>query len=85
MKNFIAIIILTLVSTVLAFGHDGMKQKPAEAPELVSFSSEDGGLIYANLYGKGDRAVVLDSGAKPDCSDSGKIAGDYTSEASYAA
>jgi hypothetical protein len=29
--------------------------------------------------------VVLDSGAKPDCSDSGKIAGDYTSEASYAA
>ena len=33
------------------------------APELVSFATQDGGLIYANLYGTGKRAVVLAHGA----------------------
>jgi pimeloyl-ACP methyl ester carboxylesterase len=29
------------------------------AQERVSFSTEDGGLVYADVYGKGDRGVVL--------------------------
>jgi len=32
--------------------------------EHVSFASEDGGLIYADLYGKGDRGVVLAHGGR---------------------
>ena len=32
-------------------------------PDLISFPTEDGGLIYANLYGTGKRAVVLAHGA----------------------
>ncbi|MCI0569040.1 MAG: alpha/beta hydrolase [Acidobacteria bacterium] len=33
-------------------------------PELVSFSSPDGGLVYADVYGKGDRGVVLAHGGR---------------------
>jgi pimeloyl-ACP methyl ester carboxylesterase len=34
------------------------------AQKTVSFPTEDGGLIYADLYGKGDRAVVLAHGGR---------------------
>jgi pimeloyl-ACP methyl ester carboxylesterase len=34
------------------------------AKERVSFPTDDGGLIYADLYGKGGRAVVLAHGAR---------------------
>ncbi|HEY7547253.1 MAG TPA: alpha/beta fold hydrolase [Blastocatellia bacterium] len=34
------------------------------AQERVSFPTEDGGLIYADLYGKGDRAIVLAHGGR---------------------
>jgi pimeloyl-ACP methyl ester carboxylesterase len=34
------------------------------AKERVSFPTEDGGLIYADLYGKADRAIVLAHGAR---------------------
>jgi cytochrome oxidase Cu insertion factor (SCO1/SenC/PrrC family)/esterase/lipase len=37
-----------------------------EAPQLVSFPTEDGGLIYADLYGEGDHGVVLAHGARFD-------------------
>src|SRR5688572_53187 len=33
-------------------------------PKLVSFPTQDGGLIYANLYGKGSRGVVLAHGGR---------------------
>jgi pimeloyl-ACP methyl ester carboxylesterase len=36
----------------------------ALAPEHVSFPTRDGGLIHADLYGKGDRAVVLAHGGR---------------------
>jgi pimeloyl-ACP methyl ester carboxylesterase len=36
----------------------------AAAQESVSFSTQDGGLIYADLYGKGDNAVVLAHGGR---------------------
>ncbi len=34
------------------------------AQQRVSFPTEDGGTIHADLYGKGDRAIVLAHGAK---------------------
>jgi pimeloyl-ACP methyl ester carboxylesterase len=36
----------------------------ATAQEHVSFSTADGGLVEADLYGKGDRAVVLAHGGR---------------------
>jgi pimeloyl-ACP methyl ester carboxylesterase len=35
-----------------------------DAQEKISFSTQDGGLIYADLYGKGERAVVLAHGGR---------------------
>jgi len=35
-----------------------------KAQRTVSFPTQDGGLIYADLYGKGDRGVVLAHGAR---------------------
>ena len=37
---------------------------PAAAQTTVSFSTDDGGLVYADVYGKGDRAVVLAHGGQ---------------------
>lgn len=36
----------------------------APAQEHVSFPTQDGGLVYAKLYGKGDRGVVLAHGGR---------------------
>ncbi len=36
----------------------------ASAQESVSFTTRDGGLIYADLYGTGERAVVLAHGGR---------------------
>jgi pimeloyl-ACP methyl ester carboxylesterase len=36
----------------------------AAAQTTVSFPTEDGGLVYADLYGTGDRAVVLAHGGR---------------------
>jgi dienelactone hydrolase len=35
-----------------------------QAQERVSFPTQDGGLIYADVYGKGERGVVLAHGAR---------------------
>jgi pimeloyl-ACP methyl ester carboxylesterase len=36
----------------------------APAQEHVSFRTQDGGIVYADLYGKGDRGVVLAHGGR---------------------
>jgi pimeloyl-ACP methyl ester carboxylesterase len=36
----------------------------AVAQQSVSFPTQDGGVIYADMYGKGDRAVVLAHGGR---------------------
>src|SRR5579863_6161864 len=36
----------------------------ASAQDHVSFATQDGGLIYADIYGKGDRGVVLAHGGQ---------------------
>jgi pimeloyl-ACP methyl ester carboxylesterase len=38
----------------------------AKAQRTVSFPTQDGGLIYADVYGRGDRGVVLAHGARFD-------------------
>ena len=38
----------------------------AGPPERISFPTQDGGLVYADLYGKGDRGVVLAHGGRFD-------------------
>jgi pimeloyl-ACP methyl ester carboxylesterase len=37
-----------------------------QVPEHVSFPTKDGGLVYGDLYGKGDRGVVLAHGGRFD-------------------
>ncbi len=36
----------------------------AAAQEHISFPTQDGGLVYADEYGKGDRGVVLAHGGQ---------------------
>jgi len=38
--------------------------EPSAAQELVSFPAEDGGVVYADLYGAGERGVVLAHGGR---------------------
>jgi dienelactone hydrolase len=38
----------------------------AQGPREVSFPSDDGGTVFADVYGEGDRAVVLAHGARFD-------------------
>ena len=39
-------------------------EKPGVKVQHVYFATEDGGLIYADLYGEGDRGVVLAHGGR---------------------
>lgn len=39
-------------------------QKPVPKVEHVSFTTQDGGVIYADLYGSGERGVVLAHGGR---------------------
>jgi pimeloyl-ACP methyl ester carboxylesterase len=57
----IAILILYNCAPSSASLSDG---KPETRVEHVSFATEDGGLIYADVYGKGERGVVLAHGGR---------------------
>src|SRR5208282_6381893 len=46
-----------IILAVLLAGH-------AAAQKTVSFPTEDDGLVYADIYGEGDRAVVLVHGGQ---------------------
>jgi pimeloyl-ACP methyl ester carboxylesterase len=41
-----------------------LDEKPEQKIQHVSFATEDGGLIYADLYGEGDRGAVLAHGGR---------------------
>lgn len=64
MNRFLVVITFAITMSVFAFGSEGRKQDASELPVLVSFPTQDGGLIYANLYGKGNRGVVLAHGGR---------------------
>jgi pimeloyl-ACP methyl ester carboxylesterase len=51
----------TLVAAMAAVMLTGVSAPP---PERVSFPTQDGGLVYADVYGKGERAVVLAHGGR---------------------
>ncbi len=38
--------------------------EPSAAQDLISFPAEDGGVVYADLYGAGERGVVLAHGGR---------------------
>jgi pimeloyl-ACP methyl ester carboxylesterase len=52
MRTLIAVIVALLVA------------RGAAAQKTVSFPTEDGGVVYANVYGEGDRVVVLAHGGR---------------------
>ena len=54
------------VKTLVAFLTLVMAAIPTRAQELVSFPTEDGGLVYSLTYGKGDSAIVLAHGGQFD-------------------
>ena len=55
--NFPMFVLRTLLATLLVTG-------PAVAQEHVLFPTEDGGVVYADIYGKGERGVVLAHGGR---------------------
>ena len=57
------VITFAITLFVAAFG-SSTHALSAEAPEQVTFSTQDGGTIYADLYGKGERGVVLAHGGR---------------------
>lgn len=66
MKSIAVILAVGLALLAPASGSEGGRQDASELPELVSFPTQDGGLVYANRYGKGDRGVVLAHGGRFD-------------------
>ncbi len=56
MRTFVAVIAVFFLALLLA--------QAAGAQTHVSFPTEDGGLIYADVYGEGGRAVVLAHGGR---------------------
>jgi dienelactone hydrolase len=63
MKTAVAMFLFSVWLGIPAVVNTEARTSP-ESPELVSFPTQDGGLIYANLYGRGDRGVVLAHGAR---------------------
>jgi pimeloyl-ACP methyl ester carboxylesterase len=63
MKNLLRIG-LTISVLLLGPGSISRGQDGSTSSELVSFPTQDGGLIYADSYGKGERAVVLAHGGQ---------------------
>ncbi len=51
---------LTLVATLAAL----LFSQIATAPKTISFPTEDGGLVYADVYGTGHRCIVLAHGGR---------------------
>jgi pimeloyl-ACP methyl ester carboxylesterase len=64
MRTLLVIPALAILMPIAAIGSEPNMQPPPNAPELVSVPTPDGGQIQANLYGKGERAVVLAHGAR---------------------
>jgi len=50
----------TLITVILAL----LFVRGAGAQNAVSFPTEDGGLVYADIYGEGDRGIVLAHGGR---------------------
>lgn len=58
------LVITLIVTLVVAAFANASRAFSAEGPEHITFSTQDGGIIYADLYGKGERGVVLAHGGR---------------------
>lgn len=58
------ILTIVLVVLLLICGIEVSGQADSRPPKSVSFATDDGGTIYAELYGKGKRGVVLVHGGR---------------------
>ena len=61
MKQFF--IITFAITLIVAFSRTGHTAS-VEAPEHISLATQDGATIYADLYGKGERGLVLAHGGR---------------------
>ncbi|MCI0487212.1 MAG: alpha/beta fold hydrolase [Blastocatellia bacterium] len=64
MKSLLVIITFAITASAFASGIESGRQSDSAPPKQVSFPTQDGGMIFANLYGKGDRGVVLAHGGR---------------------
>ena len=64
MKRLFFVIIIAGAISWPAFANKVYSQDADAEPELVSFTTQDKGQIYANLYGQGKRGVVLAHGGR---------------------
>jgi len=64
MNRSLVIIILAVMVLAPAFVIEGRVQDASVRPALISFPTQDGGLIHADLYGRGERGVVLAPGGR---------------------
>src|SRR5262245_29619523 len=64
MKRLLLLVTFVIAMAVLDFGSAARRQSASTSPELISFPTQDGGLIYAHLYGKGEQGVVLAHGGR---------------------
>lgn len=64
MKRNFAFITFAITVAVLTIETAARSQSASPSPEQISFPTQDGGLIYANLYGSGERGVVLAHGGR---------------------
>ena len=53
-----------VLAAMMLGGVGGARGVDAVAPTTVSFATEDGGVVYADVYGAGERAVVLAHGGR---------------------
>lgn len=60
----VTIALTAIASFAQDTGKKASDEKSPDASTLVSFTTEDGGTIYADLYGKGKRGVVLVHGGR---------------------
>ncbi len=64
MKMIRATFTLVFAASALVFAQQSQPTKGSVLPEGVSFPTSDGGLVYAHLYGKSQRGVVLAHGGR---------------------
>jgi alpha/beta superfamily hydrolase len=64
MQRFLIVITLAIMAWIQVSAGVVARQDASEQPVHVSFPTEDGGLIHADLYGEAERGVVLAPGGR---------------------
>jgi pimeloyl-ACP methyl ester carboxylesterase len=64
LRNSLIIATLAVTTSALVLGSGRQAESPHGPPEQISFPTQDGGIVHADLYGKGARGVVLAHGGR---------------------